>query len=398
MLQSAFLERVWRVIPNAIVHGVPGLRQMRHGVVQQHLELASNAYHSGADAEAIEHLQQALALEPDNLEALVTLGSVYFVSKRFEDTVKVFSRVLDIDYFNTKALKGRAYALDLLGRTDEAIYDYLRFLSLKTDDAEVHANFVAALLNCGKTDEAITAGERAKTQFPEDVMLRELLAQAYYNAGRFVDAEDQIETACTLDPDRADSFQRAGLIYSGTGKTEKAAEALRRAVSLNPNNPENYLYLADVLDTLGRYDECREAATKAKSLFETENDTIGLSGAFWALGWANYRLGRWTESAEASAKAVELNPKAPVPRFNLGLALLRQGEVQRATEAYRAALALDDQTALMRDGIGDLTDAMTESPNLPGAAEILSELQAHAKPTRTATRRTRRGTSAANPA
>ena len=126
MLQSAFLERVWRVIPNAIV--------------QQHLELASNAYNSGAYAEAIEHLQQALAREPDNLAALANLGKVYFNSKKFEESVEVFSRMLDIDYVNTDALKGRAYALDLLGRTDEAIYDYLRFLSFKTDDAEVHAN------------------------------------------------------------------------------------------------------------------------------------------------------------------------------------------------------------------------------------------------------------------
>jgi tetratricopeptide (TPR) repeat protein len=396
MLQSAFLERVWRIIPNTIVHGIPGLRQMRHGVVQQHLELASNAYHSGAHAEAIEHLQQALALEPDDLEALATLGSVYFASKKFEESVVVFNRMLDIDYFNTHALKGRAYALDLLGRTDEAIYDYLRFLSLKTDDAQVHANFVAALLNSSRTDEAIAAGERAKTQFPEDVTLRGALAQAYYNGGRFVDAENEIEAACTLDPDRVASFQLAGSIYSGTGKTEKAAEALRRAVSLDPNNPQNYLALASVMEGLGRYNECRENAAKAKSLFETANDTDGLHRALWLVGWANYKLGRWTESAEASAKAVELNPNAAVPRFNLGLALLRQGEVQRATEAYRAALALDDQVALMRDGIGDLTDAMAQSRNLPGAAAILSELQA-AKRTPAATRRARHGKSAPNP-
>ena len=367
MLQSAFLERVWRVIPNAIVNGLPGLRQMRHDAVQQHLELASNAYNSGAYAEAIEHLQQALAREPDNLAALANLGKVYFNSKKFEESVEVFSRMLDIDYVNTDALKGRAYALDLLGRTDEAIYDYLRFLSFKTDDAEVHANFVWALLNCSRTDEAIAAGERAKTQFPEDVTLRAMLAQAYYHGGRSVDAENEIEAACTLDPDRVASFQAAGFIYSGTGKTEQAAEALRRAVSLDFTNPENFLTLARVMSELGRYDEFRENAAKAKSLFETANDTDELHLALWELGWANYKLGRWTESAEASAKAVELNPNAAVPRFNLGLALLRQGEVQRATEAYRAALALDDQTALMEDGIGDLTDAMAQSPNLPGS-------------------------------
>jgi hypothetical protein len=71
--------------------------------------------------------------------------------------------------------------------------------------------------------------------------------------------------------------------------------------------------------------------------------------------------------------------------------------VQRATEAYRAALALDDEAALMKDGIGDLTDAMAQSRNLPGAAAILSELQGHAKRTPAATRRARHGTSAPNP-
>jgi tetratricopeptide (TPR) repeat protein len=166
-------------------------------------------------------------------------------------------------------------------------------------------------------------------------------------------------------------------------KPTKAAEVLRRALSLAPSDAEIYLELGNVMEDLGNFEEYRVNADKAKDLFEASVDIDGAYRANWDLGWANYKLGRWAESAAASARAVELNPEAAVPRYNLGLALLRQGEVDKATEAYRAALALDDQSRLHQDGILDLIEAMKQVPDLPGAAGILSELQAHAERIRT---------------
>ena len=314
MPHIALLEGVWRIVPDAIVQAIAPLREMRHNVVRQRLELSSKAAQSGEMGEAIAHIRAALEVEPQDVGALNTLGSLYFQDGKFEKAAEVFGKALDVDYFNADALKGHAYAQDVLGHTDDAIYDYLRFQSLRTDDSEVQANFVAALANCGKTAEAIAAGEQAQSQFPKDATFPALLARAYYDEGRFADAQREIEIACQLDSGSAESFRLAGLIYFGIGKLERAAAAFDQAVLLDPANAENYLERARVMRELGRYDAYRDNAVAARTLFEAAHDSAGVHEAWWELGWANYKLGRWTESAEASAKAVELDPNAAAPR------------------------------------------------------------------------------------
>src|SRR5262249_13204252 len=61
-------------------------------------------------------------------------------------------------------------------------------------------------------------------------------------------------------------------------------------------------------------------------------------------------------------------------RFNLALALLRIGDVERAQKEYESASSQADENALKSDGINGLSSALVEDPMLPGAEEILQML------------------------
>jgi tetratricopeptide (TPR) repeat protein len=379
------------MVPDGLVQAVPPLKKWRHKLVEERLQRLADA---GDRVEALEHAHRALDIEPRDLGALIAVGSIYFDDGDYQRAADAFGKALDIDFFNTDALKGHAYSLDLLGRTDDAIYEYMRFLAQKSDDSEVHANFVAALVNSGKTDEAVTSAQRGKELFPKDPMFPMLLAQSYYDNGEIEEAQREIEIACALDRDRPETFRLAGQIYSGANKLEDAMAALDRAIILDPGHAPTFIERGRVRRELGDYESYRDDAIMAKTLFEALHDPEGAHDAYWELGWANYKLGRWREAIQASEKSIELKADAAVPRFNLGLALLRQGDIERSTKEYRAAAALGDTAALTKDGIGDLTAVLQEKPDLPGGASILAELQAYAAEAMVAKPRRRRNKAA----
>jgi Flp pilus assembly protein TadD len=61
-----------------------------------------------------------------------------------------------------------------------------------------------------------------------------------------------------------------------------------------------------------------------------------------SLGWAQYRLGRFSEARESLERAAELTPDNATIHDHLGDAYLALGDVERARAAYERALELDD--------------------------------------------------------
>jgi tetratricopeptide (TPR) repeat protein len=85
-------------------------------------------------------------------------------------------------------------------------------------------------------------------------------------------------------------------------------------------------------------------------------------------------LGEFEKSIEASKKSQELNPELSPVRFNLGLAYLCSGDLERGRIAYREAMEKADAPTLKTDGIDDLAKVIRNKPGLPGASEILEEM------------------------
>src|SRR5262249_44584512 len=154
--------------PQALVSRFPLLSRLRRNAVQQHLDTATESLRKKAFETAEADLGEALALEPMDNDALNVLGTFYFEKREVTKAVEVFNKVLTSEPLNATALKGRAYALDLSGNVGDAIYDYLRYVQISPDDAEVTANYISALLTVGQVPEAIRLGLKAAERFSAD--------------------------------------------------------------------------------------------------------------------------------------------------------------------------------------------------------------------------------------
>ncbi|WP_019937861.1 tetratricopeptide repeat protein [Bordetella sp. FB-8] len=98
--------------------------------------------------EALASFEQAIALDPELVEALRNRGTVLYRLGRFEEAVASYDRALALKP-DVEVYRNRGVALYDLRRLDEAVASYDRALALKPDYAPVHLGRAMALLRAG---------------------------------------------------------------------------------------------------------------------------------------------------------------------------------------------------------------------------------------------------------
>jgi tetratricopeptide (TPR) repeat protein len=365
-------------VANKVAGWLPFVRKLLDESAQKYSRVARTYYEDGNVAKAIGYYERALARAPTNVDILNDLAQLCYENQRLEEAEIFYKRALEEDYFNRRALKGLGFSLHWRGDIDEALYTYLRYLDLNGKDYDVLLNLSALFLDSGDDEKAIEFSQRAADADPTKGPPHLNLASAHFNLGNFHEAELSARKAIELERNE-DSLRLLGLVLETLGKTQEALAVYVEASTINPTDPYTYLDLARLLNKLGRYSEYLENALKAVELFKDHPDNVGRAGAYWDLGWAYYNLGQWEKSAEASAKALEVDPALASPRFNLGLALLHIGKPDKAKKEYLVGIKNSKLVDLKADAIDDLEAALKKNPQLKGGQEILDILMAESK-------------------
>jgi predicted O-linked N-acetylglucosamine transferase (SPINDLY family) len=152
--------------------------------------------------EALACFTQALALDPDHLEALGNRGSVLGALQRYDEALRDYDRALTLVPNHAMLLYNRGSALMLSGRPAEAVESFDQALALNPDAAEIWNNRGNALRELNRALEAIASYDRA-------IALRPDYAKAFYNRGNahWVDlkqiepALENFERAFAIDPE-----------------------------------------------------------------------------------------------------------------------------------------------------------------------------------------------------
>ena len=176
---------------------------------------------AGRIPEAIEHLEQALRINPDYADARCNLG----------------------------AALGRA------GRIPEAIAQYEQALRIEPDFAEAHYNLGVALCRVDRLTEAIGQFEQALQIKPDYADAHNNLGAALVRAGRLEEAIGQLEEALRIDPHRAEAHNNMGIAWWKAGKTQEAIEHWKRALRVDPNFADAHYNLGMASEASGEIEE-----------------------------------------------------------------------------------------------------------------------------------------------
>ncbi|HVM59723.1 MAG TPA: tetratricopeptide repeat protein [Verrucomicrobiae bacterium] len=272
-------------------------------------------YEAGKVREAVQEYEQALRLDPDNVEAHNNLGNNLLRS----------------------------------GKIQEAIGQYEQTLRLKPDFAEAHDNLGLARQESGNISEAMEQYEQAFRLQPDKAMAHVDFGIALERTGKLREAIGHYEEALRIEPDSAEAHYNMGIALARLGRTSEAIGQFEQALRVVPDYAEAHDNLAITLAQVGRLSEAIqhwELALRLKPNDATVHSNLGLG---------LMQAGRFPEAVAHCEQALRIDPDYAGAHYNLALALERQGRTQEAIRHCERALKL--------------------RPDLPGATEALARLR-----------------------
>jgi tetratricopeptide (TPR) repeat protein len=175
-------------------------------------KLADGAFARAAYAEAVNYLQDLVALKPRDATALNNLG----------------------------------LALTKVGRYSEAKVYFRKAISRQPDHRDAHGNLGAIYLACGQFPEAESSLRRALEARPTEVQRRCDLGVALAHLGRLREASVQFERVLRVASGHSDALVGMGLIARTEGRFDEARALFDRALEANPNSPAACAALAGI--------------------------------------------------------------------------------------------------------------------------------------------------------
>ena len=158
--------------------------------------------------------------------------------KRFDEALASFDRALALRPDNAEALGSRGFTLHALRRFDEALASYDGALALRPNNAELHSNRSVTLFELKRFAEALASGDRA-------VALRPDYPEAHANRGnalsvlkRFDEALADYDRALALRPDYAEAHTNRGVTVHMLKRFDEALQCYERALAVRPDFAE----------------------------------------------------------------------------------------------------------------------------------------------------------------
>ncbi len=231
---------------------------------------------------ARDHCEEALRLNPDDIDAYNNLGVISERLGNAPEAVQQFERALQIDPNYAQTHDNLGLTLVQLGKLPEAIQQYQQALRSQPDFAPAHCDLGNALLQQGKLPEAIEQLEQAVRIWPEYANAHYNLGVAFWQADQPLAAIDHYQQALRINPFFKEAHINLGIALSQVRKTRDALPHFVEALRLQPSDPNAHYNLARALEQAGRTTEAIEQYQQALALnpgFAAASNALAKMGA-----------------------------------------------------------------------------------------------------------------------
>lgn len=161
-----------------------------------------------------------------------------------------------------------------------------------------------------------------------------------WQQGDFVGAADGLRAAIRAKPDYAEAYYTLGTLLKRKGELADAATALREAIRIQPEFAGAHTTLAGVLRQLG---DLEGAASESRAGAEIARQKTNEQAALFAANSARrlFKAGDIEGAISQFRAAINAVPDYAPAHFDLGLALLQQGQQEEAQKEFQKATSLD---------------------------------------------------------
>lgn len=203
---------------------------------------------------------------------------------------------------------------------------------VRTARQEIELNLAVTWMSAGEARRALELLQNLSMQLPKRPRIRLLLAQCLVKLNRLAEAEAVVNELIRNHQDTAPAHVLMGTLMLARRRPADAIEHLQIAEKANPRLPALHCMIGAAYSRLRQWGKARRAFQKA---LEIDGDSAvaweGLSRCYLAM--LNPE-----KAADAALHAVGLLHCFPAAHYDLGLALVRLGDISRAMAAFETCL------------------------------------------------------------
>lgn len=228
-------------------------------------ELLGQIYASQSqDERAIEHLQEAVRLQPESGPARTNLAATLLHAGKAELAGEQFSKAVTLEPQNYDANHNLGIFYIQTGKIAEALPLLERAQQINPSSYDNGYDLAMANLQTGRLPAARQLVQRLVQQ-KNTGELHDLLGQIEEKDGKYIAAANEFQIAAQMDPSEANLFDWGGELLLHRAY-EQAIEVFQEATRRFPNSPRLLIGLGMALDWRGKFDEAVKALLAAADL------------------------------------------------------------------------------------------------------------------------------------
>ena len=219
-----------------LFEAVPGMSPLKRNA---EIELATTLDQHDKTDEGIVHLKKIIAKNPQDLDAIISLGGLYQSRKRWDEAVAAFSQAIEVigkpsrNDWATFYYRGIAY--ERTKQWPKAEADFKQALELYPDQPSVLNYLGYSWIDQGMhLQEGMDMIKKAVDQRPDDGYIVDSLGWANYTLGEYDEAVQQLERAVSLKPGDPTINDHLGDAYWKAGRKLEATFQWRHALDSKP--------------------------------------------------------------------------------------------------------------------------------------------------------------------
>ena len=208
--------------------------------------------HLGRNDLAIAFAGRAVQLRPMSLAFWHNYGEAWMAIGEAQQAILAFTEANEIDVNRPEPLAGIGVALNRLGLWQESIEALRKSIELGLRQPGIFVDLAKSLMRCDRLDEAEAALGCAEEIKPDLVELWQVRGEVLGHRKQYSQAVAAFARASTLAPGYPRPHHGQGVVLALNGEFEAAAEAMRRALALDPAYPEANCGLGAILLRLNK--------------------------------------------------------------------------------------------------------------------------------------------------
>lgn len=252
--------------------------------LRKFLEEAGGKVHRKDYPAAIEKFNKALTIDPNNVMALRTMGTIYVELKDPKTAIDYFNRAYKIDP-NDAALNNNLGAMaSNEGKSAEAIQHFQIAVKFDSSSINFKLNLALEYAKAGQNGNAMPLLRQIERVSPGIPVAMYTLGNCFASLGSFDSAEVYFDKSVASGEKVDDLFFHRAAVKKKLGKLVEAEKDYATALEINPNNVQCRQALGMFYIGQRRYSDATkqfEALVKIDSSYV--NGLIGL-GASYSLG------------------------------------------------------------------------------------------------------------------